>query len=174
MLYNLFLTGFLEQNSIFLAIKLEFSNFNGGFLEKDEEEEMDKRGKDKMGCWNLLLDLPRIVWEKIPSNLCPKLVQMCRILGCIYRKRQHPGHGPVFVGHGPVCRWILTQFVRILMYWSEGNLLVDTGACWLDTAPCRGTILWSCLVFYGTYLLSGGSWLVGTTPKCLRYLNCPY
>ena len=48
MLYNLFLTRFFEQNSIIPSLKLEISNFNGGFWRKMKKKEMDKRGKDKM------------------------------------------------------------------------------------------------------------------------------
>ena len=49
--------------------------------------------------------------------------------------------------------------------------MVGTGACWLDTAPCRGADYEVCL-FLRNLFGSDGSLLVGTTPKCLRYLNC--
>ncbi|KAF5768298.1 hypothetical protein HanXRQr2_Chr14g0634791 [Helianthus annuus] len=99
------------------------------------------------------------------------MVQMCRILGCIYRKRQHAGHGPVSGGHGPVCRQDPDTFYPYSDVKSEGNLLVDTGACWLGTAPCQKADYEDCL-FSRNLSGSSSSLLDGTTPKCLRYLNC--
>ena len=52
MLYNLFLTGFLEQKPINITIKLGImviSSFNGGVeARKMKKKVMDKRGNDKM------------------------------------------------------------------------------------------------------------------------------
>jgi len=62
MFHNMFLPRFFEQNSFIPTIELEeFQTFNGSSWRKMKKKEMAKRGKDKMGCWNLLLDLPRIV-----------------------------------------------------------------------------------------------------------------
>ncbi|KAJ0934078.1 hypothetical protein HanRHA438_Chr03g0103331 [Helianthus annuus] len=55
-----------------------------------------------------------MVGEKIPSNLCPWMVQMCSILGCIYRKRQHAGHSPCPLDTAPCVGKVLAHFVGIL------------------------------------------------------------
>ncbi|MFS7945144.1 hypothetical protein Hanom_Chr06g00520691 [Helianthus anomalus] len=97
-----------------------------------------------------------MVGEKISSKFCRWVVQMCRILGCIYRKRQYAGHDPVSAGHGPMCRQDSDTVCPNSDVRSER---MDTRACWLGTSPCRRADYEVCLfskeLIYIVWFLTG-------------------
>ncbi|KAJ0856870.1 hypothetical protein HanRHA438_Chr13g0583501 [Helianthus annuus] len=98
----------------------------------------------------------------------PRVQESC----CIYRKRQYADHGPVSAVHDPVVRQESDTFCLYFDLKSDTNLQVGTGCVDLDTAPWLEFFMKFCL-FLRHLSRSGGSLLDGTTPKCLRYLNCP-
>ncbi|KAJ0480054.1 hypothetical protein HanIR_Chr13g0627101 [Helianthus annuus] len=79
---------------------------------------------------------------------------------------------PCSLDTAPCAEEILTHFIRILTKSAE-NLLGEHGGVLTWTRPRVWRLSYGVLLLLRISLISGGSLLVGTTPKCLRYLNCP-